>query len=125
MTMQVPEAPASASVRCSIEGFEWLITIRGFEVDGTAGRQLLSKIKAVNATLAKMGAKPIFGKNGPPKTAAPAPTAEPDEEHPLQKPCPIHGVMMDRRESKHGGYFYSHALGKDADGKTMWCNGKE
>ena len=87
------------------------------------GTELLSKLEAIETSLHKKGAQPIFGKNGPPAQAQAEESGT--EEYPLQKPCPIHGVMMDRRESKHGGYFYSHALGKDADGKTIWCNGKE
>jgi len=112
-----PEAPASASVRCSIEGFEWLITIRGFETDGTAGRQLLEKVKAVNEKIIKMGGGPIFGKNN---TAAKAPAQETEPgEDPPEKACPVHNVMMKRRTNE-GGSWYSHKLADDS-----WCNGGE
>jgi len=115
---EIPEAPASASVRCSVEGFEWLITIRGFETDGTAGRQLLTKIKAVNEEIVKMGGAPIYGKNGPATAPAAAPDVDPNED-PSEKPCPVHNVMMKKR-SGPSGTWYSHKL---ADG--TWCNGKE
>lgn len=120
----MPEAPASLNIRfASQAGYECQLTMRSFDSE-RGGTTLLSKLKAIEESLHKKGCRPIFGKNGPPSKAA-KPAPEPEEEHPLQKPCPIHGVMMDRRESKSGGYFYSHPLGKGPDGKTIWCNGRE
>ena len=115
----MPEAPASASVRCQVEGFEWLITIRGFETDGTAGRKLIEKIKVVNEAIVKMGGGPIFGKANGGKAAAPI-----DDGHPAQKECPIHAGVMADKHDKDGKIWYSHVIGKDADGKTVYCNGK-
>ena len=116
----IPEAPASASVRCQIEGFEWLITVRGFETDGTAGRKLIEKIKPINEAIVKMGGGPIFGRGNGGKAAVPV-----DTDHPAQKECPVHaGAMMDRKE-KDGQIWYSHVIGKDASGKSLYCNGKE
>jgi hypothetical protein len=114
-----PEAPASASVRCQVEGFEWLITIRGFETDGTAGRKLIEKIKVVNEAIVKMGGGPIFGRGngGKPTESTPATEGEPAE-----KLCPVHNVMMARRTGT-SGTWYSHSLGKGLDGKTIYCNG--
>ena len=112
----IPEAPASASVRCQIEGFEWLITIRGFETDGTAGRTLIEKIKPVNEAIIKMGGGPIFGRNG--GKATPTGDVAPGED-PAEKACPIHNVMMKRRTNEKGSW-YSHKLADDS-----WCNGGE
>ena len=117
MTDGLPEAPASASVRCQIEGFEWLVTIREFAGE-TPGLTLLGKIKAVNEKIVQMGGGPIFGKNNGGKAAEAAPDGEPAE-----KMCPIHNVMMKRR-SGESGTWYSHSLGKGADGKTIYCNGQ-
>jgi hypothetical protein len=120
----MPEAPASLNLRfASQHGFECQLTVRSFD-EKKGGLTLLGKLKAMEESLHKKGCKPIFGKNSQAQAKAPAPEAEADP-HPLQKPCPIHGVMMDRRESKSGGYFYSHQLGKGPDGKTIWCNGRE
>ena len=120
----LPEAPASATVRCLIEGFDWMVTIREF--DGTnPGRQLLSKLKAINAELKKMGADPAgnnYRSSPPPKPKkeapkAPAPKAEPEEpDPPTTIMCPEHGVEMELKDGKWGPY-YSH---KVAEGK--WCN---
>jgi len=114
----IPEAPASASVRCQIEGFEWLITVRGFETDGTAGRKLIEKIKPINEAIVKMGGGPVFGRNSG-KQVPPG-----GDDHPAEKPCPVHDVMMKKYE-KDGQIWYSHSLGKGTDGKAVYCNGKE
>lgn len=115
-----PEAPASATVRCSIEGFEWLFTLRSFGPEKGAPLTLLKRVKFVNERLVQMGAQPVFGKN-----AAPGKAAEAKEDKPAEMPCRVHNVMMKRREGKDGSTWYSHTLGKDADGKTIYCNGKE
>lgn len=38
--------------------------------------------------------------------------------------CPIHNVTMTQREGQYGT-FWSHSTGKDANGKTVWCNGRK
>ena len=49
--------------------------------------------------------------------AAPEPDAD---DKPASKPCPLHPHSLAyRRESKHGGHFYSHRLPEGS-----WCNGK-
>ena len=108
----IPEAPASASVRCQIEGFEWLITVRGFETDGTAGRKLIEKIKPINEAIVKMGGGPIFGRGNGGKAPV-------DAEHPETKPCPVHSGMNLNRKEKDGKIWYSHKLDDDS-----WCNEK-
>ena len=116
----LPEAPASATVRCLIEGFDWMVTIREF--DGTnPGRQLLSKLKAINAELKKMGAEAAgnnYRSQPSPKKQAAKPPEPKAEAKPKQIPCPTHNVMADLRVNKKtGAQWYSHKL---ADG--TWCN---
>jgi hypothetical protein len=114
MTDGLPEAPASASVRCQIEGFEWLITIREFAGE-TPGLTLLGKIKAVNEKIVAMGGGPIFGKaNGGAKAEA-----APSDDVPEMKPCPVHPGMYLKRREKSGQVYYSHKLD---DGN--WCHGQ-
>ena len=117
-----PEAPASATVRVSIEGFEWMFTLRAFGSETKAPATLLKRIKWVNEQLAKAGAKPIFGKNAaPPVAKAPEPQPEEDETPPDW--CPIHKCKM-KKWSKDGRSWYSHAVDLP-DGETEWCTGKE
>lgn len=39
------------------------------------------------------------------------------------KLCPIHNIAMKARTGQYGT-FYSHWLGKDQSGKSLYCNGK-
>ncbi len=45
------------------------------------------------------------------------------EEKGAVKICPIHNQEMKAKEGKFG-VFYSHWLGRDAQGKPQYCNGK-
>lgn len=38
--------------------------------------------------------------------------------------CPVHNALMTQKEGKFGP-FWSHANGKDVNGKTIWCNGRK
>jgi len=116
----LPEAPASATVRCIVEGFDWMITIREFD-QPNPGRQLLTKLKLINAELKKMGAEPTVNnyrsQPSPKKEAAKAPEPKAKAKA-KQIPCPTHNVMADLRTRKDtGAQWYSHKL---ADG--TWCN---
>jgi len=119
-----PEATASATVRVSVEGFEWLFTLRSFGTETKAPAELMPRMKWVNEQFIKMGAKPIFGKNGPATAAAqpaaqqaPAPSGTPKPKEIL---CPEHQVIATLKTGKDGAQWYSHKLADDA-----WCNVKE
>ena len=116
----IPEAPASMNVRfASQQGYDYMLTVRSFQEEG-AGVALLELIPPIESKLNKLECRPIFGRGNGGKTATPV-----DDEHPAQKECPVHaGVMMDRKE-KDGQIWYSHVIGKDASGKSLYCNGKE
>jgi len=113
-----PEAPASATVRVSLDGFEWLFTLRAFGSETKAPANLIDRMGWVNEKFLSIGAKPIFGKNAQPAQPAQAPVAEP-EEKPEMKPCPKHpGKMLKLRRNDEGGEWYSHKVGDE------WCRGE-
>ena len=113
MITAIPEAPASASVRFQLEGFEWLFTVRNFS-DKEPGRELLTKVKGVNEAIVKMGGAPIYGKNANQERSAIGSKA-PEEDDPSW--CPVHNLKMTKYE-KEGRSWYSHQV----DGE--WCRGK-
>lgn len=117
MTDGFPEAPASASVRCQIEGFEWLITIREFATE-SPGLVLLGKLKAVNEKIVQMGGSPIFGRGNGGAKAEAAPAQGQQTAVLDTKVCELHNALMKKRE-KSGEVWYSHKL---ADGS--YCNGQ-
>jgi hypothetical protein len=99
------EAPSSATIRCTIKGYDVLFTLRD-----DSGRDLLAKVGAAIDALEKMGATAEAGghrsnghkANGNGET----------------KMCSIHNAPMSRFE-KNGQAWYSH---KVANG--VWCKGK-
>ena len=114
----IPEAPASMNVRfASQQGYDYMLTVRSFQEEG-AGVALLELIPPIESKLNKLECRSIFGRGNGGKAPV-------DAEHPAQKECPVHaGAMMDRKE-KDGQIWYSHVIGKDASGKSLYCNGKE
>jgi len=116
----LPEAPASATVRCIVEGFDWMITIREFD-QPNPGRQLLSKLKAINTELKTMGAEPMVNnyRSSPPPKPKPKAEEKAEEEHPKQKDCPLHPGMFLKLHTKGSQHWYSHKLD---DG--TWCKGE-
>lgn len=105
---QHSEAPASATVKVTLRGYEVLFTLRD-----TSGGALLGKLDNALTHLEAMGATPAptrgGGKPSGPRVSVPA-----NGSAPL---CPRHGQPM--RPSNYGGFFCGH---KDANG--TYCNAK-
>jgi hypothetical protein len=89
----LPEAPASATLKATLRGYEVLFTLRDH-----SGRELLAKLGAAIDALEAMGAQPAAsrGSAGVPNGSVPI--------------CPYHGPM---KPSKFGGY---HCTAKMGDG---------
>lgn len=49
--------------------------------------------------------------------------AQPPQTEEQVHTCPIHHVPLQRKEGQFG-VFYSHYLGKDQAGKSIFCKGK-
>jgi len=107
----VREAPASATIRFHLRGYDLMFTLRD-----TTGRDLLAKLVPVLDALDAMGASPNGYANGNGHGATPEADAGGE---PGTKECPIHGVAMKRRTGSDGTAWYSHKL---PDGS--WCKGK-
>lgn len=89
------EAPASATLKIELRGYEVLFTLRD-----TNGRDLLAKVDAAITAIEAMGGKPAAppvrgGNGGSPKRSVPVPA---DGSAPV---CPDHGAM---RQGQYGWY---------------------
>lgn len=108
----LPEAPASANIKCWIKGYGVMFTFRGNKATDVIGH--VSKLIELAE---KSGWKTKWDDDSP---AVPGETssdpdwvAEGSEDY-----CSIHKTKM-RQYSKNGQTWYSHRL---PDGS--WCNGK-
>jgi len=102
------EAPASATVRCQVRGFDVLFTLRS-----DSGRDLLIKLPPLFERLEALGATPVGNGRG-------APSEPGNEEDGDTKPCPVHPGSLLRKHSKDGKTWWSHKV--EATGE--WCRGK-
>jgi hypothetical protein len=100
------EAPASWTVRYSVNGYDCMLTLRG-----ESGNELLPRAQAALRWLTESGAQPVAKPtNGNDGKA---------QDHPALKVCKYHNAEMKRHE-KDGQVWYSHKL---ADG--TYCKGQE
>lgn len=94
--LPLPEAPASATLKIELRGYEVLFTLRD-----TNGRDLLAKVNAAIDAIEGMGGKPATppvrggGNGGAPKKSVPVPA---DGSAPT---CPDHGAM---RQGQYGWF---------------------
>lgn len=103
------EAPASATVKVMLRGYEVLYTLRD-----TSGVALLRKLDTALTHLEGMGASPAPTRGGGKGAAGPRVSVPVDGSAPL---CPTHGKPM--RPSNYGGYFCGQ---KEANGE--YCKAK-
>lgn len=102
------EAPASATVKVMLSGYEVLFTMR----DQSAHALLTKRLPGALKTMSEMGATPApawSGKGGGKDTS---------ERH----VCPIHSVEMKRFERDGRSWFSHKAIAPD--GSETWCKGK-
>jgi hypothetical protein len=115
------------------------VTITKRDPDVTIRPLIEAQLKTIDWLLDEKGAKPSWNEDTNKQAkqtnqdVAPA-TAWQKPEQPLTPEqqaemiittCPIHNVQMKGYPNKFGGgMFYSHYLGKDGNGKSMYCKGK-
>lgn len=64
--------------------------------------------------------------NGSEIAPAPAPLSRPAQTETAQRKCPIHpGAVFKEYETTGKTKVWAHSLGKNADGKTIWCLEKD
>jgi hypothetical protein len=106
------EAPSSATVRCTLNGYSILFTLR----DET-GQDLLPKVQAAISALEQMGAQPEGyrgnghkgnGHNGN-GSAGDAPL------------CPTHGTPMKRSKRGSGWFCPQVVADDDGTGRPVYC----
>ena len=114
------EAPASVNIKCNIEGFDVMLTLRGesgsevIPVLLTALRFLMDNGARPSGNGRRGNGKPVANQQPASQQSAPVMgDGQPDPAY-----CPIHGVVMKRRE-KDGQVWHSHKVG------DSWCRGKE
>jgi hypothetical protein len=105
--IDLPEAPASVSIRCVLRNLETTVTVR----DADAYTLVSKRLPKLLETLETMGAAPLPGRSGNGNGSEPA------------KLCEIHGEPM-RKHSKDGRSWWSHVVTDDAGSET-WCKGKD
>jgi hypothetical protein len=107
------EAPASANIKFTLNGFDTMLTLRG-----DSGADLLPKLEAAMDWLAKKGATPTSnghrnggsnGGNGQAETRV----------------CPVHHTPMKLRRGKGGDAWYSHKAVDPDTGEEYWCRGEQ
>lgn len=122
------ESPQSINITLYYKGFAMQVTKRDPDVSVIA--LITESMKGIDWAIAQ-GLKPSWNDEtnktalGGQKSAQQANTEADWLEKPVEgKMCPIHpNQEMKAREGKFGT-FYSHSLGKDTQGKWLYCNGK-
>lgn len=108
----LPEAPASATLKVNLRGYEVLFTLRDH-----SGRELLAKLGPALDALEKMGAQPV-GRQTSNLVSNINEVA--GNGAPL---CPTHAKPM--KQSQHGGWFCTVKVADDdGAGKPVYCKQK-
>lgn len=98
------EAPASATIRFALGGYDTMLTLRD-----DAGKELLDKVQAAISYLDGLGAQANGGNGGNGASGAPV--------------CPTHGKPM--KKSKFGGWYCPVKVADDdGTGKPVYCKQK-
>ena len=98
------EAPASASIKFTLNGFNAMLTLRA-----DSGADLLPKLEAAMDWLARKGATPTASNGNGSNSQAET------------KICPIHQEPMKLRRAKGGDSWYSHKAVNPETGEEYWC----
>lgn len=109
---------------------------KGFHIKKSWGKNVSRVILMADIDdLIKAGFTPSWNQETNKAMATPVPTGVPVVAPKPQEPvlsgeyddeatCPVHNAQMTQKDGQYGP-FWSHANGKDTNGKTIWCNGRK
>jgi len=109
------EAPSSGTVKVSVNGYDWLYTIRN---DDPA--ELLENLQHVTNAMITLGYQPVknYGGGAGGGGGGRRPYTPPDPNAPV---CPNHHKPMRKSDKGEGYYCTTRVLEDDGSGKPVYC----